>query len=209
LLVHKEDTVYKIMDGQNTLLYMDYEKSWVLGNVPKKMTVRRGGPSGKQIGLAEYHDWSSSKVDMEIHGRSVHFRKRFDSQTGLGRLEWGSDYVGDILRSGQSLKLEADGQLIARFTTGNFTSQLQGYTKPNEQGKMDVMSMGKHHLKTMLGKVVDGKFDFQRPGLTMEQIEEIVISGIVERERKQREKKASSAAGSGGDIGGLLGGVGA
>ncbi|KAJ1333283.1 hypothetical protein MN608_03273 [Microdochium nivale] len=212
----------KTADGQQTLMHMDAEMSIWFQNSPKAMAIYRGADDdrgqgrGEQIGVVKYHDSTSLKADLLMHGRpKVKFAKKLDSGTGLGRLKWSKDYIHGLIKpSGSSggggvvLKLESDGgdgqqAVLARFATGGLAAHLEGVTAllgwgSGGRGGPSLSGGAKHYWHVMSGKRNAGRLVLLRDGLTREQVEEVVASGIVEHERKMKEKQILEASGGGG-----------
>ncbi|KAK3689042.1 hypothetical protein B0T22DRAFT_460791 [Podospora appendiculata] len=141
-------------NGTQTILAIPFPSS--LSSIP--LSIHRGGAAGPHMAEATFHSWSTEKVDVTIGPLRYRFRKRLDSQTGLGKLTWGNRKGEFFLREGTS---EDSGVLVAQFvprTTSTF-----GTSK------------------------VEGTFQIRKPGLSAAQFEEVVITGIFEMERRRRK----------------------
>lgn len=213
-------------DGREVFLAFEAGRSsmWIPG-ASKSMVIRRGA-GGQQVGAAQFHDTMTSKVDMSLHGRpDVRFKKSLNSATGLGHLEWKSDQEAGVHlagSAGKGLRLDANGRPLARLSFGGFSSTFQSVMKPLSSSSGgggggggtssdQIISGAKHYLKALTGKTTDGRLEIYHSGLTREQMEEIVVSGVLEYERRFREKKAGSTAEGFADVAdaaGILGDVG-
>lgn len=94
------------------LLSSDHSQTFLTVYYPKSggessLTVKRGDGDGPKIGSATTHSFTTSKVDVEVNGKTLRFKKKFESVTGQGQLAWSFD-------SG-SLLLEDGKGLLARF----------------------------------------------------------------------------------------------
>lgn len=109
---------------------------------------------GSSVGSAKFHSFSG-KPDMTLGNTMVRVKRSFPSQTGLGFLVWRKDGASCFSRKG-NLVLEGGGTRIATFILE------KGPTYYNRQG---------------------GGIDIHKLGLTQQQLEEIVVSAVVELER--------------------------
>jgi hypothetical protein len=95
-----------------------------------KLSIHRGGPGGPAIGGAKFHSFTTEKVDAHIGLQKYRFKGKFESQTGLGKLEW-SIVTGTLV-------LEADGVIIVRFVPRD--AIVGGMLRP--EGKFEIRRPG-------------------------------------------------------------------
>ena len=130
------------------------------------MTIRHASSSLSRPTLTIYRETSSlalatvtchsittSKVDATIGRRSYHFKKKYNSQAGLGSLTWSVE-DGELF-------LENGAGLIARFSPRNG-------------------SVGSE-------RKLEGRFEIRKAGLGAEQLDEVLVTGIAELERRRRD----------------------
>lgn len=150
-------------DGTAPLLTALYPSTSTWTATTPRLSVRRGGPDGPEVGCACFHTWTGGgKVDAEAGGRRYRFRKRFDSRTGLaaaaaGTLVWSVCDGALVLTEG-----DKDGPMVARFV-GRDGAGLAGATVR-----------------------LEGRLEIRRPGLTAEQFDEVFVTLVAEMERKRR-----------------------
>ncbi|KAF4464368.1 hypothetical protein FALBO_8802 [Fusarium albosuccineum] len=123
------------------------------------------GEGGPPAGSAKFHSLSS-KVDLDLGTGHVKFKKEFQSTTGQGYMKWRRESHG-FLSSRGNLVLDSAGSPVATF-------------RP-EKGPDDSRRQG-------------GTLEIHRQDLSPPQLDEIVISGVAELER--RKAAAQSAAAS-------------
>ncbi|KAI0475633.1 hypothetical protein GGR56DRAFT_522146 [Xylariaceae sp. FL0804] len=137
-----------------------------------------GDGGGDEVASAQFHRWTTSKTDVHYHHHDnnsgsgsggdtvVRVKKNFESSTGLGpHARWEKDgrkamklLVGG--KRGMGMKKKEEAELVARF---------------------EAVGAGSKRKKGT------GQFDVVRPGLSREQLEEVVVSCLVERERMRRD----------------------
>ena len=119
----------------------------------------RGNAAGPQIASARFHQWTSTKTDLELHGQTTKVRREMHSATGLGKIKW-----------------ERDGTKGMKLTTAAAGSN---------GGRKEVIARfgATHKSKRNRGS---GQFDLLQDGMGTAQLEEIVVSCLVERERMRR-----------------------
>ncbi|KAF3000500.1 hypothetical protein E8E14_005380 [Neopestalotiopsis sp. 37M] len=119
----------------------------------------RGNAAGPQIASARFHQWTSTKTDLELHGRATKVRRELHSATGLGKIKWERDGTKGMKLSAHHSGDERSGkEVIARFGAAHKSKRNRGA----------------------------GQFDLLREGMSTPQLEEIVVSCLVERERMRR-----------------------
>ncbi|KAI1497715.1 hypothetical protein F5X99DRAFT_395855 [Biscogniauxia marginata] len=190
--------IVRAANQPSALLTITLPKADLLDDNPG-MTVCRGDGRGEQIGAAKFHQWTTSKTDMVLYGQAIRFKKEFVSVTGLRRLRWeesGSD----------GLTLEANGRPIARYTRqkgmmggvsgqdlrgfrDSFMRVVAGRTVSRVLEQKGVLGTPAGHVEQ-----VEARLEIFVDGLSREQLEEIIVSGAVERERTRREKKDAQSA---------------
>jgi len=187
------------------------------------MTIHRNGPEGEEIGTVKYYGTTSLKADLALHGHSAvkWSGKKMHSGTGLGdKLQWGRDEKDRLTTAGTMLKLEdtAAARTLARLATGS-AAELGGLVDA------DVAGGGSGSADQSGGPTVDeekywhavapmknaGRFVIsagtgQQQQLSREQVEEIVVTGIVEHEKRIKEKQMLLTHGGSGS-GHVLGSV--
>ena len=123
------------------------------------------------MGTVLIHSFTTDKVDASIGPTKYHFKKKFESKTGLGaQLVWDTSDGQLFLEhaKGHGGKGGEAGGIVARFIPRD--SKI-GSTQRNE-----------------------GRFEFRQPGLNDAQIEEIFITGIAELERRKSYATDAKAA---------------
>lgn len=137
------------------LLTITFSSSSLGDDAAPHLIALRGDAAGPPIASARFHQWTSTKTDLELHGRETKVRRELQSSTGLGKIKWERD-------GGKGMKLVDRGgggkEVVARF----------GAT---DKGKRNRGS---------------GDFEILRDGLDTAQLEEVVVSCLVERERMRR-----------------------
>lgn len=137
------------------LLTITFSSSSLGDDAAPHLIALRGDAAGPPIASARFHQWTSTKTDLELHGRETKVRRELQSSTGLGKVRWERD-------GGRGMKLVDRGgsgkEVLARF----------GAT---DKGKRNRGS---------------GEFEILRDGLGTAQLEEVVVSCLVERERMRR-----------------------
>lgn len=215
----KDDLSYTVNtpDGQHTLLYIHSEKSFWLPSSAKSMTIHRGGPDGEQIGTVKYHGTTSLKADLALHGRNTvkWSGKKMSSGTDLGgQLEWARDEKDRLATAGTLLKLEVTTatatRTIARLATGS-AAEIGGLLDADGDnggsGGLNIDEEKYWHVasaKNNAGRFVivgarEGAQQQQQQQFGRDQVEEIIVTGIVEHERKIKERQMIPARGGGGN----------
>ncbi|GAW21427.1 hypothetical protein ANO14919_109460 [Xylariales sp. No.14919] len=163
-----------------------------------KLTAHRGHVSGETIATARLHDFTTSKVDMTLWGHHERWKKEYDSFTGLGHLCW--EPYGE-----KGLMLEQNGRMLARYKVNEDVQK-------RLEKKLGSLSISRQ--LGFSGSCSSGELDEREPeacleifaqGLSREQLEEIVVSCAVERERLTKSKNNKRDAKI---IGEVFGGVG-
>ena len=72
-----------------------------------ELKANRGHANGEMIATGRLHEFTTSKADMTLWGRTERWKKEYDSFTGLGHLSW--EPCGD-----GGLVVEGNGRLLAR-----------------------------------------------------------------------------------------------
>ncbi len=148
-----------------TVMYPDtWSWSW---SKSRNMSILRGS-NGTELASAEFHSFTTNKVDACYGGHVYHFKKRFVSQTGLGLLGQGS----------------AKGVMML-WDVGNGELML---TRDDEQGGIlarfvprgDAVGLGGHT------STLEGRLELRVMGLTDKQFEELFVTLVTEMERRRR-----------------------
>ncbi|KAI1335265.1 hypothetical protein F5Y15DRAFT_255284 [Xylariaceae sp. FL0016] len=154
------------------LLTFPHKDELGLSTVEPTLKGRRGG-TGELV--AEWRTSSlSSKQRMTLFGREVRWKKEYDAITGLGHLVF-------EMNGEKGLTIEANGNLLARYSI-----------------KEDAKS-GCSLSKLLLGSgsggsaaqadPVQARLQVFAPGLSREQLEEVVFSCVCESRRVAKAKK--------------------
>ncbi|KAK0726136.1 hypothetical protein B0H67DRAFT_572396 [Lasiosphaeris hirsuta] len=154
-----------------TVLYPDtWSWSW---SKSRNLSILRDGST---VGRAAFHSFTTEKVDAWFSERYYHFKKRFESQTGLSAAPW-KKMLWDV--SNGELMLTPDdetGPILARFVP------------------KDAIGLGG------ATNLLEGRLELRAMGLTDAQFEELFVTLVAEMERKRRtnEEWAVAAAVMGG-----------
>ncbi|KAI8626916.1 hypothetical protein F5Y19DRAFT_478128 [Xylariaceae sp. FL1651] len=176
------------------------------------LTARRGHSTAETIATARLHEMTTSKADMTLWGRHVRWKKEYESFTGLGQLCWQPS--GD-----KGLILEANGRLLARYSTRSgkngskgLEEKLFGSTTVSKllgSSGLPGSTHGQLNPGTMGGMGGDdqaeARLEIYASSLSREQLEEIVISCAVERERSEKSEKNKRDAEIVGEVFGAVG----
>lgn len=153
-------------------------------------------------------------ADLALHGRDVvkWSGKKTSSGTGLGdQLQWVRDEKDRLATAGTLLRLEvttaaaagaAAPQTIAHLATGS-AAEIGGLVDADGDGGggLDADEEKYWHTASAMKNagrfVVSGGQGLQQQ-LSRDQVEEIIVTGIVEHERKMKEKQMIPARGGGG-----------
>ncbi|KAI1754894.1 hypothetical protein F4782DRAFT_552790 [Xylaria castorea] len=162
-----------------------------------ELTIRRNHASGETIATARLHDFTTTKADMTLWSRHERWKKEYNSFTGLGRLCWQSYGENGFI-------LEHDGRMLARYSVnGDVQKRLDKKSWcPLKIGRQSALS---GPSLDGLEKEAEARLEIFAQGLSREQLEEIVVSCTVERERFTKNKNNERDVEI---IGELLGGVG-
>ncbi|TGJ81626.1 hypothetical protein E0Z10_g7138 [Xylaria hypoxylon] len=145
-----------------------------------ELTARRGHASGEMIAKARLHDFTTTKADMTLWGRHERWKKEYDSFTGLGHLCWKPS-------GKKGFVLEQNGRMLARYSVKDHVQ------KKLHKRLYESLTTGRHLASS--GPSFDGpeqeaeaRLEIFAQGLSREQLEEIVVSCAVERERFTKNK---------------------
>ncbi|KAI1745796.1 hypothetical protein F4680DRAFT_465646 [Xylaria scruposa] len=143
-----------------------------------EITVRRSHASGEAIATARLHDFTTTKADMTLWGRHERWKKEYSSFTGLGYLCW--QPYGEM-----GFILEQDGRMLARYSV-NGDVQKRSNKKSWWSLTMDpqlALLSGSSSSSDGPDQEAEARLEIFAQGLSREQLEEIVVSCTVERER--------------------------
>ncbi|KAI0535420.1 hypothetical protein GGR58DRAFT_479218 [Xylaria digitata] len=162
-----------------------------------ELTAHRGHASGEKIATARLHDFTTAKADMTLWGRHERWKKEYDSFTGLGHLSWEPSGENGFV-------LDQDGRTLARYSVN---SHVQKRLKKILYGSLTIgrqLGLTGSSLNE-LEQEAEARLEIFAQGLSREQLEEIVVSCAVERERFKRNKDNKRDAKI---IGEVFGGIG-
>ncbi|KAK6214657.1 hypothetical protein LQW54_004165 [Pestalotiopsis sp. IQ-011] len=99
------------MSDHGPLLTITFSSSSLGDDAAPHLIALRGDAAGPPIASARFHQWTSTKTDLELHGRETKVRRELQSSTGLGKVKWERD-------GGRGMKLVDRGggkEVLARF----------------------------------------------------------------------------------------------
>ncbi|KAI0430724.1 hypothetical protein F5Y09DRAFT_307093 [Xylaria sp. FL1042] len=167
-----------------------------------ELQAHRGHTSGETIAMGQLHGFTTSKADMTLWGRHERWKKEYDSFTGLGHLCW--EPTGE-----EGFLLEGNGRMLARYKINierrkRLKKEFLGSLGIAKQVKLLASSSNEIGLDGLENES-EARLEVYAQGLSREQLEEIIISCVVERERFKKNRKNKKD----GEIAGeLLGGLG-
>ncbi|KAK0634194.1 hypothetical protein B0T14DRAFT_561708 [Immersiella caudata] len=147
-----------------TVLYPDtWSWSW---SKSRNLSILRNGST---FGGAEYHSFTTEKVDAWFSERYYRFKKRFASQTGLSveseQMLWEVSN-GELMLTKND---DPDGQILARFV-------------PRDASLGGAMTL------------LEGRLEIRMVGMTDDQFEEVFVTCVAEMERKRRSNEEWAVA---------------
>ncbi|KAF2964936.1 hypothetical protein GQX73_g8624 [Xylaria multiplex] len=161
-----------------------------------ELTARRGHLSGEKIATARFHDFTTTKVDMTLWGRHERWKQEYDSFTGLGHLNW--EPSGE-----EGFVLDQNGRTLARYSVN---SNVQKRLKKMLCGPLTIgRQLALTGSLNGLEQEAEARLEIFAQGLGREQLEEIVVSCAVERERFKKNKDNKRDAKIIGDVFGGIG----
>ncbi|KAM7221469.1 hypothetical protein V8F06_003244, partial [Rhypophila decipiens] len=128
---------------------------------------------GSEITRAEFHSFTTDKVDLWFRGREYHFKKKFGTQTGLlasagdkGEFLWSVENGEMMLTSvAQDKKGKAEGPILARFVP------------------RDARDLGD------ATKIAEGRLELRMMGLSEDQFGEVFVTLVAEMERRRKNNE--------------------
>lgn len=163
-------------DRSQALFIVNYPDTWSLSwSKSRNMTMLRAS-NGERLAHAEFHSFSTSKVDAYYRGHVYHFKNRFVSQTGLGSepgfVEDGVTMLWDVWNGEMTLGREdGRGGIVARFVP-----------------RGDAAGLGDHT------NILEGRLELRMVELTDAQFEELFVTLVAEMERKRRDNEEWAVA---------------
>ncbi|KAK5629010.1 hypothetical protein RRF57_004725 [Xylaria bambusicola] len=169
--VEKHVETVRVANQPEILLFLKLPRSDRL-----ELKASRGHANGEMIATGKLHEFTTTKADMTLWGRTERWKNEYDSFTGLGHLSW--ELSGDA-----GLIIERDGRLLARYRANanrmKASSSLFGAL--SLLGSSSSSSGGEQEPVARL--------EIFAQGLSREQLEEIVVATAIERERLKKSKK--------------------
>ncbi|KAK4216128.1 hypothetical protein QBC37DRAFT_417833 [Rhypophila decipiens] len=140
----------------------------------RNMSILDAAAGGSEIARAEFHSFTTDKVDLWFRGREYHFKKKFGTQTGLlasaggkGEFVWSVENGEMMLTSvAQDKKGKAaEGPILARFVP------------------RDARDLGD------ATKIAEGRLELRMIGLSEEQFGEVFVTLVAEMERRRKNNE--------------------
>ncbi|KAJ3580494.1 hypothetical protein NPX13_g53 [Xylaria arbuscula] len=142
-----------------------------------ELTANRGYANGETIATGRLHEFTTSKADMTLWGRTTRWKKEYDSFTGLGHLSW--EPSGDA-----GFVIEGNGRLLARYRAMADASNTKAMF-----GSLSLScNLGLSSSSERDGQEAEARLEIFAQGLTREQLEELVVATALERARSRKSK---------------------
>ncbi|KAH8671346.1 hypothetical protein BX600DRAFT_510025 [Xylariales sp. PMI_506] len=156
-----------------------------LGEGSPDMIALRGNALGPRLATVRFHRWTTLKAEVDMTASDgvssdgkIKVWKEFDSVTGLGKVKWEGD-------GGKSMKMRAIADKKSKGKDKDKDKDTSPATTVAADGVIARFRAASNAKKTS----GPGYIELVRDGLTSRQLEEIVISCLVVRERTRRTQE--------------------
>ncbi|KAI0521988.1 hypothetical protein F5B22DRAFT_513070 [Xylaria bambusicola] len=169
--IEKHIEIARVANQPEALLFLKLPRSDKL-----EVKVSRGHANGEMIATGKLHEFTTTKADMTLWGRTERWKNEYNSFTGLGHLLW--ELSGDA-----GLAIESNGRLLARYRAN--ANQM----KASKFSFGTLSLLGSSSSSSEAGQEPVARLEIFAQGLSREQLEEIIVATVIERERLKKSKK--------------------